>query len=44
MRLITPEIAEYFALRVKPWWTRTVDDDLIAEIPRSCWCSSSARA
>jgi hypothetical protein len=31
--MITPSIAECFALRLKPWSARTLNDDLIAEIP-----------
>jgi hypothetical protein len=33
MRLITPEIAEFLALRLKPWSSRTINEDLIAQIP-----------
>jgi hypothetical protein len=33
MALITPEIAEYLALRWKPWSSRTINEDLIAQIP-----------
>ncbi len=33
MSIITPSIAEYLALRFKPWSSRTINDDLIAQIP-----------
>jgi hypothetical protein len=33
MALITPEIAEYLTLRLKPWSPRTINEDLIAQIP-----------